>query len=98
MKPLVTESLDFSQALAAAKDGAQIARQGWNGADQYVFVVKPPHNAAPNEPKYEVNLDDTYTPVDGLTPFLMLRNSQGKYCPWVPSTGDLFAEDWIEVL
>lgn len=100
MKPIIsiTESIDFSQALQAVKDGAQIARAGWNGAGQYVFLVKPPQSAAPNEPKYEVNLDDRYESIDGLTPFLMLRNAQGNFCPWVPSTGDLLAEDWIEVV
>lgn len=26
--------------------------------------------------------------------FLILKNASGKYVPWVPSTGDLFATDW----
>lgn len=86
--------LTFSQALDEAKQGAQIHRAGWNGGHQVVFVVKPPQSAAPNEPKYEVNLDDKYVSIDGLSPFLMLRNTQGICCPWVPSTGDLFADDW----
>lgn len=92
------ELLSFEQALTAAKEGAKIARTGWNGAAQFVFVVRPPHNAAPNQPKYDVNLDDRYESVAvRLAPFLMLRNAQGGLCPWVPSTGDLFAADWVEV-
>jgi len=87
--------MNFGDALEAVKSGAKIYREGWNGAGQYVFVVKPPQSASPNEAKYEVSLDDTYTPVEGLSPFLMLKNTQEKYCPWVPSTGDLFATDWL---
>ena len=30
-------------------------------------------------------------------PYLYLHNAQGKLVPWVPSTGDLFAEDWVIV-
>lgn len=91
-----TEHMSFSEALERVKDGADIARAGWNGAGQYVFMVRPPQSAAPDEPKYEVSLSDRYTVPQGLQPFLMLHNAQGGYCPWVPSTGDLFAEDWIE--
>lgn len=28
-------------------------------------------------------------------PYLYLQNAQGQLVPWVPSQGDLFAEDWI---
>lgn len=32
---------------------------------------------------------------DGITePFLVLHNQQGGVVPWVPSQGDLFANDW----
>lgn len=30
-------------------------------------------------------------------PYLYLKNAQGGLVPWVPSQGDLFADDWIEV-
>lgn len=28
-------------------------------------------------------------------PYLVLKNAQGQYVPWVPSQGDLFAIDWF---
>lgn len=31
-------------------------------------------------------------------PYCYLSNAQGKFVPWVPSQGDLFANDWYEVL
>lgn len=30
-------------------------------------------------------------------PYLVLRNSQGGYLPWVPSQGDIFARDWAMI-
>lgn len=27
-------------------------------------------------------------------PYLYLKNAQGRLVPWLPSQGDLFAEDW----
>lgn len=30
-------------------------------------------------------------------PYLYLHNAQDQLVPWVPSTGDLFATDWVEV-
>lgn len=30
-------------------------------------------------------------------PYLVLRNSQGGYLPWVPSQGDVFARDWAMI-
>lgn len=30
-------------------------------------------------------------------PYLYLTNAQGQNVPWVPSQGDLFADDWTVV-
>jgi len=30
-------------------------------------------------------------------PYLYLKNAQDKLVPWVPSIGDIFATDWVEV-
>lgn len=87
--------MNFSDALEAVKSGAKIYRKGWNGKGQNVFVVRPPQSATPNEPKYEITLDDNYELADGkLKPFLVLRNSLNEITSWVPSQGDLFADDW----
>ena len=34
--------------------------------------------------------------IDGtLYPYFALKNAQNGFIPWVPSTGDLLADDWI---
>jgi hypothetical protein len=91
--------MNFGEALQAAKDGKKIQRSGWNGANQ--FVIKAGG--------YSVELDKlrpgTHITKEFLeslgcgameiTEHLDLWNAQRRYVPgWVPSQGDLFAEDW----
>lgn len=37
-------------------------------------------------------------PIDGtLCPYFALKNAQNGFSTWVPSNGDLLAEDWVFV-
>jgi hypothetical protein len=94
--------MNFSEALAILKAGHKMKRDGWNGKRQFVVVMPalylPPFNS--QEPGAKVN-DRTAkhigedSPLDSQ-PYFALFDEQGKWQPgWVPSTGDLFAEDWI---
>lgn len=93
--------MDFGKALMLLKDGKRVARKGWNGKGQFVVVMPalslPPFNS--QTPGAKVN-DRTAkhigkdSPLDSQ-PYFALLNAQGKWQPgWVPSTGDLFADDW----
>lgn len=68
--------MNFQDALAAAKNGHKIAREGWNGKGQNVSAQFPDEHSMMT------------------APYLYLFNAQGGFVPWVPSQGDLFAEDW----
>lgn len=94
--------MDFSDALGFLKKGAKVHRKGWNGANQFVVKMDalylPPYNTQGTARK--VN-DRTAKwigedkPLDSQ-PYFAMQNAQGQWQPgWVPSTGDLFAEDWI---
>ena len=96
------DGMTFGLALEALKKGLRVARSGWNGANQFVVCMPalylPPFNS--QAPWAKVN-DRTAehigedTPLDSQ-PYLALKNAQGKWQPgWVPSMGDLFAEDWV---
>ena len=37
--------MDFPDALKALKDGEQITRKGWNGANQYLTLQTPDENS-----------------------------------------------------
>ena len=73
----------FSMALMHVTQGKRIARTGWNGKDQYVTLI-PAGNAM-------------YQGHD-MQDCLGIKNAQGQMQPgWLPSQGDIFAEDWYVV-
>lgn len=87
------EAADFSDALMWMKDGKKVARRGWNGEDQFCWLVP--------EGQYPARMEAIkgYFPGD-LVPYgayFALKNAQGVVVPWVPSVGDLLACDWFVV-
>ena len=85
--------MNFSEALVAIKDGYLVAREGWNGPDQFVFMVSGS----------TFSFDDARAPLQDFMPegedinyqpHIDIRNQQGQLVPWLASQGDLFAEDW----
>ena len=91
-------SLNFGDALMALKQGKKVARSGWNGKDQYVVAqaqttttdaakIWNPHNKAHAE-KLGGQID--------VAPYCTLKTAQDTLAMgWTPSTGDLFANDWV---
>ena len=91
-------SLSFGDALIAMKQGKKVARSGWNGKDQYVVAqaqttttdaakIWNPHNKAHAE-KLGGQID--------VAPYCTLKTAQDTLAMgWTPSTGDLFANDWV---
>ncbi|EOA7356680.1 DUF2829 domain-containing protein [Shigella flexneri] len=87
------EAADFSDALMWLKDGKKVARRGWNGENQFCWLVP--------EGQYPARMEAIkgYFPGD-LVPYgayFALKNAQGVVVPWVPSVGDLLACDWFIV-
>lgn len=97
-KEIQGSSLTFSEALFALKAGQRVARTGWNGKDQYVVAqaqttstdaskIWNPHNKAHAE-KLGGSID--------VAPYCTLKTAQDTLAMgWTPSTGDLFASDWV---
>lgn len=90
---MIKSGLSFSEALIAVKEGYKIARAGWNGANQFVikaggYTVNEPR---PGSDYAKAGITGEFT----IAPHLDLKNAQGVMQPgWVPSQGDLFANDW----
>ncbi|OTG81809.1 hypothetical protein B9T31_14895 [Acinetobacter sp. ANC 4558] len=90
--------LNFGDAIAALKAGLKVARSGWNGKNQYVVAqaqttitdaskIWNQHNKAHAE-KLGGQID--------VAPYCTLKTAQDTLAMgWTPSTGDLFAEDWV---
>lgn len=81
-------TFSFSEAVKYLRRGMKISRKGWNGKGQYVRMVDP-YNDTAFQVIEKADIDGT------LYPYFALKNAQNGFIPWVPSTGDLLADDWI---
>lgn len=82
--------LTFSAALALIKAGKQVARAGWNGKDQFVYLLQGSKMATRAGYGFGEYIGE---PTFG--DLLVIRNSQNMLFSWVPSMGDLMASDWV---
>jgi hypothetical protein len=73
--------MDFSDALSMLKNGSVRSIQRSGWNGKDQYV--------------QVQLPDEGSKM--TVPYLYLINASGKYVPWVPSQGDLFAEDWVAI-
>lgn len=89
-----TDGLTFGLAVELLKAGGKLARAGWNGRGMFVFLVAGS--------KFNVNL----APLLGIfpegyeinyRPRIDIKNVDGSISTWVPSIGDVMAEDWMTV-
>jgi len=93
--------MDFGEALALLKAGKKVARDGWNGKGQWVVLMSglelPPYSAQGVERKVNdrtAHIIGEDTPLSSQ-PYLVLWNAAAQWQPgWVPSQGDLLADDW----
>lgn len=89
---------DFSTALIAVKEGHRIARAGWNGKDQWVSMTAGVLGLKAEKfwNKHNKNFAEQNGGRANVVPILTLKNAQDSIVMgWTPSSGDLFAQDWI---
>jgi hypothetical protein len=88
---------DFGWALMCLRGGDRVARRGWNAQGQFVALQWGyPAGVPANEPTAKA----IGVPVGTMIVFdqyFVLRNADGHYVPWTPSTGDCLAMDWYTV-
>lgn len=85
--------INFSAALEELKRGKKVARSGWNGKNQFVYMVAGDKFPAQNKAIKGYFKDDLVP----YLPYFALKNAQDTVATWVPSTGDILSEDWYVV-
>jgi hypothetical protein len=94
----MTQNLSFSEALVALKTGKKVARSGWDGKDQYV-VAQAITTTTPSTSIWNTHNKAHAEKLGGkidVSPYCTLKTTQDTLeMGWTPSTGDLFAEDWV---
>ena len=96
--------MDFGKAIIALKQGKAIQRSGWNGKG--LFVVKqisasinadiiPTMQSLPQSAK-DILMSRENPHID-YTNQMLIVNPDGRADSWVPSSSDVFAEDWLVI-
>ena len=83
--------LTFGMAIEALKLGQRVARAGWNGAGQFVYLVPAASYPA------QTGAAKAHFGAGALVPYrayLALKTAQGDIATWAPSCSDALAEDW----
>ncbi|QYW02293.1 hypothetical protein PP740_gp049 [Stenotrophomonas phage Philippe] len=83
--------MKFGWALEMMKEGHRVHREGWNGKGMFVYYVGP--NAYPVQTPAAVEYFGEGAMVP-YNPYFAIKGVDGTVSVWVPSTGDVLAEDW----
>lgn len=93
--------MDFGKAIIALKQGKAIQRSGWNGKGLFVVKQIPASINADIIPKMQSLpqsakdiLMSRENPHIDYTNQMLIVNPDGRADSWVPSSSDVFAEDW----
>jgi hypothetical protein len=83
--------MPFGLAVEALKKGAKVSRVGWNGKGMFVFLVAGSNFTVSRPPL--LGIFDEGHPIT-YRPHIDIKNVDGSISTWVPSIGDVLAEDW----
>ena len=95
--------MNFGQAIEALKEGKLVAREGWNGKGLFVMKQIPAEIGLDIIPKMQSVQESAKKVLVSRGTTLKYENQMlivkpnGTADSWVPSSSDVFAEDWIVV-
>lgn len=100
-KTLVSAYYHFGTAIKFLKAGGAVRRAGWNGKGLFVVKQVPAHISAdiiPNMQSLPQSAKDIIMaraePHIAYTNQMLIIHPDGRADSWVPSSSDVFAEDW----
>ncbi len=94
--------MNFAEAVEYLNEGKMISRKGWNGKD--IFVFKQIEYTLPSE-MFKDNLAMPQRVCEKIASMkvditysnqMYIVHPDGRINTWVPSSSDIFAEDWYE--
>ena len=93
------ELVSFSTALDLLKQGHKLCRKNWNGAKQWVALSCPESKEVPAQgfwSPHNAKFAESQGGKATVAPCITLKNAQDVIVMgWIPSTGDLLADDWM---
>lgn len=86
--------MTFEQVLPFLKEGKKGFRLNWNGKGMFVVLQKGYPNGIPCNKQtadiWGLNEGDLFR----CNPYMQIKNVNGSHSMWVPSIGDILADDW----
>lgn len=95
--------MNFGQAIEALKEGKLVTREGWNGKGLFVMKQIPAEIGLEIIPKMQSVQESAKKVLVSRGTTLKYENQMliikpnGTADSWVPSSSDVFAEDWTIV-
>jgi len=89
------KNLTFGDAINLLKLGYNLAREGWNGKDMFLFLVPGSHFKVNRPPLLGIYPEGTE--ID-YQPHIDMKTAQDTVVPWLASQSDMLAEDYYIVL
>ena len=94
-------SVDFGGAINLLKAGLAVRRKGWNGKGLFIVKQVPSHITGEIIPNMQslpqsakIILMSRENPHIDYTNQMLIINPDGRGDSWVPSSSDVYAEDW----
>ncbi len=91
------DNMTFGLAIEAFKKGMKVARKGWNGKGMFVVYQKGYPDGIPCNKQTAAAWGISEGDLFVCNPYLQIKNVNGSHSMWVPSIGDVLAEDWCIV-
>lgn len=88
------KTLSFEEVLPLIKEGKKAYREGWNGRGMFIVRQKGYPEGIPCNKQTAEAWDLTEGDLFKVNPYLQIKNADGSHSMWVPSIGDIFANDW----
>jgi Protein of unknown function (DUF2829) len=88
------QNFGIGRAVKLMRNGARVAREGWNGKDMFLFLVPGSTFEVNRTPLLGIYPEGT--PIN-YCPHVDMRTADGRIVPWLCSQSDLLADDWMVV-
>lgn len=86
--------MKFEEVLPLLKAGGKAFRTGWNGKGMFVVFQKGYPDGIPCNKQTARAWDLQEGDLFVCNPYMQIKNVNETYSMWVPSIGDILAEDW----
>lgn len=83
--------MNFGEALENLKQGKKVARQGWNGKNQYIELATNISYKNANNEIININHDTMGNKA------IAFVGTSGVQLGWLASQADMLSEDWVVI-